>query len=151
MKVLQKNKQWYFNYEIVDTIDAWIILLWHEVKQIKVWHSNLSESILQFHDWELRIINMDIPLYVHTTHTIAGSYNPKQRRKILITKQQRIKLYERTRKTWLAIIPLKLYEAKNRKIKLIIWLGKLKKKVEKRSIIKERDIKRQMDRDIKDY
>jgi tmRNA-binding protein len=66
-----------------------------------------------------------------------------------VTKQQRIRLYERTRKTWLAIIPTQIRESKTWFIKVTVALAKRKKKLQKRNIIKDRDTARQMDKDIK--
>ncbi len=150
MKLIRKNKQAYFNYEIVDTLEAWIVLLWHEVKSIKFWNCTVNDAIITFTEKELRLVNCSVSLYERTNPVNAQWYDPKQRRKLLITKQQLARIYSKTRKTWLHIVPLEIYETKWR-IKVKVWLGKLKKKVEKRSALKEKDTKRMMDKEIKNY
>lgn len=149
MRLISKNKQAYFDYEIIDTLEAWIILQWHEVKSVKTWNINLRDSLVVINDREAYVVNIDIPLYKHTGYQTVPGYEPKGQRKLLLTKRQRTKLWERTQKTWLRIVPLQLYEDKNRRIKLKIGLWKLKKKIQKKAIIQERDTKREMDRQIK--
>lgn len=150
MRIIRKNKQAYFNYEIVDTLQTWIVLQWHEVKSIKFWNCTVNDAIVTFKDRELRLVNCSVSLYERTNPVNAQWYDPKQRRKLLVTNQQRTRLYERTRKTGLHIVPLQVLESKWR-IKVLIGLWKMKKKVEKRSTIKERDTKRMMDKEIKRY
>ncbi len=68
-----------------------------------------------------------------------------------MTKNQLTKRAERTQKTWLRIIPLELYETTTRRVKLKLGLGKLKKKIEKRAVIKDREVTREIDRTMKKY
>ena len=97
------------------------------------------------------INNMDVPLYEKANIRTVGAYNAKGRRALLVTKAERTKIVAKTTKTGLAIVPLQVYIAKNGRIKLTIGIGKLRRKVEKKQIIKERDIKRDMDREIKQF
>lgn len=150
MRVIRHNKQAYFNYEIVDTIEAWVVLQGHEVKSLKTGHGAINDAIISFNENELWLVNFSIPLYERTAPSIAQWYDPKQPRKLLVTKKQRVRLYERTRKTGLHIVPLKVLEVR-RRIKVLIGLWKLKKKVQKRAIIKERDTKRMMDKEVRRY
>ena len=150
MRVIKKNKKGLFDYEIIDTLDAWIILSWHEVKSIKLWNIQISDSHIKIdHQWNLMLYNLNIPRYAFTAPSIVPWYNPKQARTLLVTKKQRTRLYERTRKTGLIMIPTKIRESKSGFIKVTIALAKRKKKVQKRSIIKDRDTARQMDKAIK--
>lgn len=151
MKQIRRNKQAYFDYEIVDTLETWIVLEWHEVKSIKLDHPNITDAVVQVQERELWIINMDISLYKRTSPILAQWYDPKRKRKLLVTKQQLARLFERTKKTGLVLVPLQLLENKKWKIKILVWLGKLKKKIEKRSSIKERETKRMMDKEMKMY
>lgn len=151
MKTLVHNKKAWFDYEITDTLEAGIVLVGHEVKALKTQWGNLRDAIVKLDEKEIWLINLDIPIYKNISRNTLWAYNPKWRRKLLLTKRQIIKLAERTNKTGLHIIPLKLREDKNRRIKLTIWLAKRKKNIQKRHIIKERDISRQMDKDIKNY
>lgn len=151
MKIISKNKPVFFNYEITDRFEAGIVLLWHEVKSIKTWNINIKDSIVKLYDWEWYVTNIDIPLYKKTPANLAPHYEPKWKRKLLLKKREVSKLAERTTKTWLVLVVLSIYINRRWFIKLELWLGKLKKKVEKKQAIKERDISRQADKEIKSF
>ncbi len=151
MKIISKNKYVKLNYDIEDSFDAGIILKWYEVKSIKTWKINIKDAIVRISNNELFIVNMDIPLYPKSSISIVKNYESKWRRKLLVTKRQLSRLAWKTTKTWLVLIPLYIYENKKRLIKISIWLWKLRRKIEKKQIIKNRDIKREMDREIKSY
>jgi len=149
MRIITKNKYANLNYDIVDKFDAWIVLAWHEVKSAKTWNVNIKDAIVKIIDNEVFITNMDIPLYSKTNINIVPWYQSKSMRKLLLKRKEIIKLAERTTKTWLTIVPLKLYEDIKKKLKVEIWLWKLRKKIEKKQIIKERDIQRESQKEIK--
>lgn len=149
MKLITKNKAAYSEYDIMDTYDAGIVLVWYEVKSIKWSHCNIKDAIVVFQGKEIMIHNMDIPLYERTSPKLVPWYQPKAPRKLLLNAKEITKIAAKTTKTWLTIVPLEVYIAWNGRIKLKIGIGKLLKKVEKKQNIKERDIKREMDREIK--
>ncbi len=149
MRIITKNKYANLNYDIVDKFDAGIVLAWHEVKSAKTWNVNIKDAIVKIIDNEIFITNMDIPLYSKTNINLVPGYQPKWMRKLLLKRKEIIKLGERTTKTGLTIIPLKFYEDIKKRLKMEIWLGKLRKKVEKKQIIKERDIQRESQKEIK--
>lgn len=149
MKLITKNKKAYHDFEIMESIEAGIILKGHEVKAIKNGQINIKDAIIRMTDREALIINMDIPLYKKTSIRQIGSYNPKWPRKLLITKGERTKYKTKTHKTWLVLIPLQVHQNKDHRIKLVIWLAKRLKKVMKKQRLKEQDIKRNMEKEIK--
>ena len=149
MKILAKNRRAKADYEIVQTYDAGIVLQWHEVKAIKMDHSSIKEAIIKFKWTELYILNMRIPLYSKTHPDSVPWYKETAERKLLLNKLELNRIYSKVNKTWMTIVPLILFEAKNRRIKLTIGVGKLRRKVEKKQVIKDRDTGRQMDRQIK--
>lgn len=149
MKIITKNKYAYLNYDIHEKFESWVVLKWFETKAVKLWKVNIKDSFIQVRWWEIFILNMDIPLYNKTSFNIVPWYDSKRNRKLLMKKPQIARLYERTKKTGLVLIPLKVYENKRKLVKIEIWLAKLRKKVEKKQIIKERDIQRQASKDIK--
>lgn len=149
MKLITKNKAAYSDYEILDTYDVWVVLQWHEVKSIKGSHVNIKDAIVTLRDRDLVINNMDIPLYERTSHKLVPWYEPKWQRILLLTSAERTRIVAKTTKSWLTIVPLEVFIAWNGRIKLKIGIGKLLRKVEKKQILKEKDIKREMDRDIK--
>lgn len=149
MKILTKNKYSYLNYEIYEEFEAGIALKWYEVKSIKTWKIDIKDSIIKIRENEAFLINMNVPLYEKTSIKLVPNYSPKQNRKLLLKKRELNKLMFKTKRTGLVIIPLKVYINKRGLIKLTIGLGKLRKKVEKKQIIKERDVKRQAQKEIK--
>lgn len=149
MKIISKNKDAYHNYQVDKKYEVGIILKWHEVKSIKWSNVNIKDSFVRIDNWELRVINMDIPLYEKTSHNLVPGYEQKWKRKLLITKRELAKLSSALDKPGNVIIPLKIFINKKWLIKLSIGIAKLMRKVEKKQILKEKDIKKQMDREMK--
>jgi len=149
MKVITKNRHAYHDYAIDKEYEVGIVLRWHEVKSIKGSHVNIKDSIVRFDNKELRVLNMDIPLYEKTSPLLVPSYQPKGRRKLLITKKELAKVSSATDKSWTVIVPLEIFVNKRGLIKLKIWVGTLMRKIEKKQVLKERDVKKQMEREIK--
>ncbi len=149
MKIISKNRHAYHNYQIDKEYEVGIILKWYEVKSIKTSHVNIKDAFIKLEDKELRILNMDIPLYEKTSHILVPGYQSKGKRKLLITKKELAKISSVLDKSWMTIIPLEIFINKKSLIKLKIGVAKLMKKVEKKQILKEKDIKKQMDREIK--
>jgi SsrA-binding protein len=125
------------------------VLKGHEVKSIKMTHVNITDAAVILDKKELWIVGMDVPLYERTSPLLAPGYQPKGRRKLLLTKQELTKIAAALDKPGHVLIPLEVFLSKRGLIKLKIGLGKLMKKIEKKQILKERDIKRQMDKEIK--
>ena len=149
MKSISKNKRAYHDYEIDKDYDVGMVLKWHEVKSIKQSHVNIKDAFVRIEDKELYILNMDVPLYEKTAHVLVPGYQPKGKRKLLITKKELTKISALTDKPGNVVIPLEIYIDKNNRIKLKIGVAKLMRKVEKKQVLKEKDIKRDMDREIK--
>lgn len=144
MKILAKNKRAYFDYDIEQTYDAGLVLLWHEVKACKMDHCTITEWIIRYDEKQrsLLLINMDIPLYSKTQQSLVPGYIPKHPRQLLLNQREITRLVASTKKTGLTIVPLELFEASNRRIKIKIGLAKLRKKIEKKQILKEKDIEK---------
>jgi len=151
MKTIARNKRAYFDYGFDKFWEAGIVLLWHEVKSIKTWHVNLTDSVALFDKQELWLRNMDIQLYKKTAPAIVSDYKPKRNRKLLLNHNELGKIFGLINKPGNVIIPLEIFLNKRGLIKLKLWVGKLKRKVEKKQILKEKDQRRQMNRDIRNY
>ncbi len=149
MKIITKNKHAYHDYTIDKEYEVGIVLRWHEVKSIKASHVNITDAFVRIEDRELWILNMDIPLYEKTSHALVPGYQSKGKRKLLITKKELTKISAQLDKSGTVALPLEVFVTKTGLIKLKIGLGKLMRKVEKKQILKERDVKKQMDREIK--
>ncbi len=139
------NKRAYFDYQILRTYQAGIKLLGFEVKSVKGKRANLAGSYVLVRNSQAEIINMDIPPY-QPKNTPSG-YDSKRSRRLLLNKKE-IRELTIASKSNLTIVPLKIY-TKRGLIKIEIGLAKGKKKIDKREIIKEREVKKEMERKIK--
>lgn len=92
---------------------------------------------------------MDIPLYEKTSYALVGGYEPKGKRKLLVTKKELAKIASTLDTSWIVMLPLEIFINKRGLIKIKIWVAKRMRKIEKKQVLKEKDIKRQMDREIK--
>ena len=84
MKIIAKNKIAYHDYSFEKKYEVGIVLLWHEVKSVKIWQVNIRDAIVRIQNRELWIKNMDIPLYKN--FSILHLYLQKDR-KLLINKE----------------------------------------------------------------
>lgn len=144
-----KNKRARFDYEILDKYIAGIQLVGTEIKAIREGKAGLTDSFCEFNDrGELFVVNMYINEYSHGTH-----YNhlPKRERKLLLNKKELRKLRREVEKNGMTIVPLRLFINEKGWAKLEIALARGRKKYDKRQLLKERDIKRQLDQIKKDY
>ncbi|MFA5748034.1 MAG: SsrA-binding protein [Candidatus Absconditabacterales bacterium] len=149
MKIISKNRKVFHDYKIDKEYEAGIILKGYEVKAIKSGQVNIKDSIIRIEEGILIINNMDIPLYKKTSPIMVPGYLSKGKRKLLVNKKELAKISSATDKDGNVIIPLEIYVNKRGFIKLKIGIGKLMRKIEKKQILKERDIKKQMDKEIK--
>ncbi|PID34918.1 MAG: SsrA-binding protein [candidate division SR1 bacterium] len=149
MKILTKNKRAYFDYEFSKFYTAGIVLAGHEVKSVKTSNLNIADAIAHIENKALWLKNMDIPLYTKASLGVIGNYEPKQKRKLLLKKYEIGKIAGDLDKSGNVLIPLEVFLTKTGWIKIKLGIGKLKRKIEKKQLIKERDISRQMDREIR--
>ena len=94
---------------------------------------------------------MDIPLYEKTSPVLAPNYQSKWRRKLLLNAREISKIAASLDKPWNVLLALEVLVNKWEFIKIKLGIGKLKRKIEKKQVLKERAIKQQMDREIKNY
>jgi len=149
MKLITKNKRAYFDYEIVNDYTAGIILAWHEVKSIKTGHINIQNTIISLQGGECFVLWMEIPLYEKTSPNLVAHYHSKQKRKLLLTKRELSKISALLDKPWMVALILEVFTTESGFIKVKIWIGRLKKKIEKKQILKERTIEREMRKESK--
>lgn len=141
-----QNKRARFEYEILENVEAGIVLTGTEIKSLRSSKASITESFCQFIDGELYVINMMIDEY-----KLGTFYNHKikRERKLLLHKRELIKWEKKTKDVGITIVPLKLYINSRGKAKLIIALARGKKLFDKRETIKDRENKRNLDRLIK--
>lgn len=151
MKIIAKSKKAYLNYDITDIYDCGIVLQWHEVKAIKTQHCNISHAFSRIIGSELWIYNMDIPLYEKTSPQTVPGYDPQQNRKLLVKQKELAKISAAMDKKGIIPVPLTVYLDKRWRVKIKIWMGKLRKKVEKKQYLKEKSLDRQAKKDMKQF
>jgi SsrA-binding protein len=143
------NKRARFDYEIVETYTAGIVLTGTEIKSIRLGKAQIVDSFCEFNEAnELFAINMSIEEYA-----FGNQFNHKARteRKLLLNKRELKNLSRSVQTKGLTIIPLKLFTNEKGMAKLDIGLCKGKKTYDKRESLKEQDTKRDLDRIKKDY
>lgn len=141
-----KNKSARFEYELIDKFEAGIQLFGTEIKSIRMGKASITESFCQFKEGELFIVNMFIDEYDWGTHF---NHKTRRERKLLLKKIELKKLERKTKESGLTIIPTLLYINTRGLGKLEIYLARGKKFYDKRETIKQKDLKRDLDRIIK--
>ena len=134
-----KNKKAYFDYTIINELEAGIVLSGTEIKSIRNGSIDLKDSFITIKQNEAYIINMYIAKYEEGN---IFNHDERRTRKLLLHKKEIKKLKEQIKKEGLTIIPLKLYFKKN-KVKILIGICKGKKLYDKRAALKEKDLKRE--------
>lgn len=143
-----KNRKARFQYELLDTYQAGIVLRGTEIKAIREGKASIAESFCEFSNGELFVINMTIEEYSHASHF---THQPKSSRKLLLNKRELRKLEKEVKNSGLTIIPTLLYINENGLAKLRIALAKGKKLYDKRETIKSRENKRDLGRIKKNF
>ncbi len=147
-KVISTNRVASHEYFILDRIEAGIVLEGAEVKSLRNGSCNLKESFCVFYGGEMYIKNMHIPLY--DKQGAFNSRNSKRDRKLLLNKQEILKLSQKVEQKGLTIVPLKLY-FKQALIKMEIGLCQGKHTYDKKRDKMEKDLNRLKEREIKKY
>lgn len=140
-----ENKKARFNYEIIETLEAGIVLAGNEVKSIRAGKINLIDAFITIRDNEAWIHNFEIQMFEK-----ANSFRESttRMRKLLLHKNEINRMIGKTKEKGLTLVPLKIY-FKHQRVKLLIGLGKGKKTHDKRESIKERELQRELNRDFK--
>ncbi len=141
------NRKAHFNYEILDRFEAGIELKGTEVKALRDNKANVSDAYAIIRAGEAFIINLHISPYDPASQF---NHDPLRTRKLLLHKQEIIKLTTQLQQKGLTLIPLKLFFKKGR-VKIELGLGKGKKVHDKRETLKKRDTEREMQRAMKKY
>ena len=138
-KLVAENRKARFNYEILDTVEAGLMLHGTEVKSLRNGEANIAESYASYEDDEMWLINAHIPEYLE-----ANRYNhePPRSRKLLLNKREIVKMVNATEREGMTIVPLKLYFNDRGRAKLQLAVARGKKVYDKRETEKKRDWQR---------
>ncbi|MCP4023369.1 MAG: SsrA-binding protein SmpB [Desulfobacteraceae bacterium] len=145
IKVIATNKKARHNYQIDDEFEAGIVLVGTEVKSIREGRVSFQDAYADIKQGELFLRQLHIGQYKYAYNS---NHDLLRTRKLLLHKYEIMKLQRKVREKGYTIVPLKIY-FKDNKIKVQIGLAKGKKLYDKRESIKQKDIKRDMDRERK--
>ncbi|HBW73742.1 MAG TPA: SsrA-binding protein [Candidatus Magasanikbacteria bacterium] len=134
------NSRARFDYEILDTWEAGLRLTGAEVKAVRAGSMSLKGAYITIHNDEAFLLNAHIGLYAKA---IQKGYDPTQSRKLLLHKKEIKRLIGLTQQKGLTLVPLKVYSSHN-KLKLEFGLGRGRSRIDKRAVIKKRDIDREI-------
>lgn len=143
MEILNRKAR--HDYFIEEEYECGIVLTGTEIKSIRDGKCNLKDCYAVVRNYELYLLNMFI---AHYKEGNIFNHSETRSRKLLMHKKEILKLNDKIRLEGYTLIPLKLY-FKNNKAKILLGLCKGKKNYDKRESIKERDIKRQVEKSVK--
>lgn len=138
--LITKNKKAYFDYDIIDTWEAWLELKWYETKSVRSGHVNLKWAFIVTINWELYVKSMHITAWKSLSN--RDSIETERQRKIFLHKKTITYLSLKSKEGGYSIIPLELYFVWSL-IKLRVWLAKWKKAYQKKQVLKERAMDKQ--------
>lgn len=147
VKEIAKNKKAYFDYYIEDTIEAGIALKGTEIKSVRARNVNLKDSFILIRDGEAFVHNMHISPWGHGN---IFNHDPTRVRRLLLHKKQILHLAGITSQKGFTLVPLAVI-IRGKYAKVLVGIAKGKKMYDKRESIRERDIRRDMNREIKNY
>lgn len=141
-----RNKRATFDFELLDTYTAGIVLTGTEIKSVRLGKAALIDTFCFFNDGELWVKNLHIAEYFYGTY---NNHVARRDRKLLLSKKELQKIARLTKEAGFSIIPTKMFISDKGYAKLNIAVGKGKKSYDKRQSIREREDKRIMDRAFK--
>ena len=146
-KTIVSNRKARYEYEIVDQIEAGLVLVGSEVKSLRAGRANLGDAYAKVIKGEVWVIGMHISPYKEAT---SQNHDPLRERKLLLHRSEIKKLFRRVEEKGFTLIPLRLYFRKNiAKIELGIVRGK--RQYDKKVAIAQKDAKREMEREQKKF
>ncbi|HEY0978596.1 MAG TPA: SsrA-binding protein SmpB [Flavobacteriales bacterium] len=139
-----KNRRASFEYFLLDAYECGMILTGSEIKSIRAGGATITDAFCTFEGKDLVVRNMQINPYGTNIHFV---HEPRRDRKLLLHATELNKLKRKLKDQGVTIVPVRLYIGKSGYAKLEVSLAKGKKTFDKRDSIKERDVKRDMDRE----
>ena len=146
-KVVAENRKARFNYEIIDTYEAGLMLMGTEVKALRDGKANIAESYASDEGGEIWLINSYLPEYLQANRF---NHEPRRRRKLLLNKREMARLGQAVEREGMTMVPLKIYFNDRGRAKLLLALARGKKLHDKRESEKQRDWNREKGRLLKE-
>ena len=142
-----ENRRAKFDYMIIDTVEAGIVLLGSEVKSLRLGRASINESYATNEFGQIVLVNCNIPEY--NLAASGQNHDPKRIRRLLIHRKERDKILGQIKKDGCTVVPLSLYFNNKGLAKISLGIAEGKKKVDKRESIKKRDWDREKHRILK--
>ena len=146
-RVVAENRKARFNYEIMDTFEAGLVLTGTEVKSLREGKANIAESYATEEGGEIWLINSYLPEYLQANRF---NHETRRRRKLLLNKREVRRLIGAVQREGMSLVPLKVYFNERGRAKLELALARGKKLHDKRETEKKRDWERQKARLLRD-
>ncbi|MCF6118497.1 SsrA-binding protein SmpB [Mesorhizobium muleiense] len=146
-KTVAENRKARFSYEVLDTIEAGLVLTGTEVKSLRQGQANIQDSYASVEGGEIWLINSYLPEYLQANRF---NHEPRRRRKLLLNKREMAKLAQSVDREGMTLVPLKIYFNEKGRAKLLLAVGRGKKLHDKRETEKQRDWSREKGRLLKE-
>ncbi len=143
IKIIASNRKARFDYNVLDTLEAGIVLQGSEVKVLRLGHLQIADAYARVVNGELWLDGVHIPPYAFA-HGI-GAHDPDRARKLLVKANEISKLAARVAQERLSLVPLSFYFKEGR-VKVELALAQGRRKGDKRNAMAERDTQREMQR-----
>ncbi|MFQ5845950.1 MAG: SsrA-binding protein SmpB [Planctomycetota bacterium] len=141
-KVVAQNRKARRDYEVVDTVEAGIVLLGPEVKSLREGRASIAEAYALFRDGELFVKDMHVPEYRNIGY---ADHDPRRLRKLLLHRRELRKLESKVRERGLTLVPLQLYFRGGR-AKVELALARGRRRHDKRHVLRQEEARRDIDR-----
>jgi SsrA-binding protein len=147
-KIIANNKKAFFNYELLEKFEAGISLLGSEVKSIREGRISLKESYAEVKDGEVFLLHCHISPYEAANRF---NHDPRRERKLLLHSREIKRLAGKIKEKGLTLVPTKVLINAKGKVKVEISLAKGKRTYQKKEVIKERDLQREVRAELKKW
>ena len=146
-RIICQNKKAFFEYEIMETLEAGMVLVGSEVKSLREGRANLKDSYARVRKGEIFLYGLHISPYTHASY---NNHEPERVRKLLLHNHEIKRLTGKTQERGFSLIPLKVYFKEGR-IKTELALARGKRLFDKRESLKKKEGARELERIRKRY
>ncbi len=144
-RTVATNRRARHEYEVLETVEAGVVLRGTEVKSLRSGQVNFKDSYATMRGNEAWLLGCHISPYSHGTD---ANHDPERDRKLLLHRREIARLTGKVAERGLTLVPLRIY-FKNGRAKLELGLARGKKLHDKRSAIREREVRREMDKAVR--
>lgn len=145
--IIAKNKRAFHEYEVLDRFEAGIELKGTEVRSLRDNNCQLTDAFIMIRNGEAWLHNLHISQFANGN---INNVDPDRKRKLLLHKKEIRQLHEAVKEKGMAVVPLKMYFAKNALVKVEIAVARGKKLYDKRASMAARDSRREIERALKE-